>query len=72
MLKAYKVKNNIYILMAKKEVRKLTTLAEMAGVDYRKLYNFANDRQRYIDPDFLGSVCTALECEIGDLITLEK
>lgn len=72
MEKKYKVRNNIYVLMAKKEIRKLTTLAEKAQVDYRKLYNFANDKQRYIDPEFLGSVCEALDCQIGELLVIEK
>lgn len=72
MSQEYKVKNNIFVLMAKNEIRTLTKLAEIAGVDYKKLYSFANNKQKYIDPDFLGAVCNALGCDIGELITLER
>ncbi len=72
MSNTYKVKNNIYVLMAKKDIRALTTLSEKAEVSYRKLHNFATNQQKYIDPDMLGAICNTLDCEIGDLITLEK
>ncbi len=72
MSKSYKVKNNIFVLMAKNDIRSLTTLSSKAEVNYRKLHNFATNKQKFIDPDFLGAVCETLNCEIGELITLEK
>jgi DNA-binding Xre family transcriptional regulator len=67
-----KIKNNIFILMAKKEIRTLPQLAKVADVHYKKLYLFANDKQRYIDPEFLGQLCKALDCQLGDLLEFEK
>ncbi len=69
---SYKVKNNLFVLMAKKDIRALTTLSKAAKVNYRKLHNFATNQQKFIDPDFLGAICNTLDCEIGELITLEK
>lgn len=67
-----KVKHKLQILMAVKGIKHLTQLSELAGVSYKKLYLFANHKDKFMDPELIAAICRALECEIGDLLYLEN
>jgi putative transcriptional regulator len=49
----------------------LTRLSEIVGVTIVNLSILKNDRARAIRFSTLSSVCTALECEVGDLLVIE-
>jgi len=66
-----KVKHKLKILMAMKEIKHLTQLSELSGVSYKKLYLFANNKDKFLDPELIVAVCKTLECDIADLLYLE-
>lgn len=53
-------------------VMTLTRLGELAGVSIVNLSVLKNDRAKAIRFSTLVSICRALECEIGELLVLEK
>lgn len=50
----------------------LTRLGELAGVSIVNLSVLKNDRAKAIRFSTLVAICRALECEIGELLVLEK
>jgi putative transcriptional regulator len=48
----------------------LTRLSELVGVSIVNLSVLKNDRARAIRFSTLRAICDALECEVGDLLTL--
>jgi putative transcriptional regulator len=46
----------------------LTRLGELVGVSIVNLSILKNDRARAIRYSTLAAICTALECEVGDLL----
>jgi putative transcriptional regulator len=49
----------------------LTRLSELVGVSVVNLSVLKNDRARAIRYSTLAAICRALECEVGDLLTVE-
>jgi len=49
----------------------LTRLSELVGVSIVNLSVLKNDRARAIRFSTLRSICDALECDVGDLLTAE-
>lgn len=49
----------------------LTRLSELVGVSIVNLSVLKNDRARAIRFSTLRAICTALDCEVGDLLVLE-
>ena len=50
----------------------LTELSRQVGVSVVNLSVLKNDRARAIRFSTLSAVCLALECEVGDLLTVES
>jgi putative transcriptional regulator len=48
----------------------LTRLSELVGVSLVNLSVLKNDRAKAIRFSTLIAICTALECEVGDVLTL--
>jgi putative transcriptional regulator len=46
----------------------LTRLSEMVGMSVVNLSVLKNDRARAIRYSTLAAICTALDCEVGDLL----
>jgi putative transcriptional regulator len=54
-------------LLAERDIT-LTRLSELVGVSVVNLSILKNDRARAIRFSTLRAICTALECEVGDLL----
>lgn len=50
----------------------LTRLSELVGVSIVNLSVLKNDRARAIRFSTLRAICEALECEVGDLLVIER
>lgn len=50
----------------------LTRLSELVGVSIVNLSVLKNDRARAIRFSTLRAICTALDCEVGDLLVVER
>ena len=50
----------------------LTRLSEMVGVSVVNLSVLKNDRARAIRYSTLSAICRALECEVGDLLVIDR
>lgn len=59
-------------LMAKNEIRHVSTLAEMAGVSDQSLNNLIKGRTRTLRLDTLAKICKALDCKIEELIEIKE
>jgi putative transcriptional regulator len=49
----------------------LTRLSELVGVSIVNLSILKNDRARAIRYSTLSAICTALDCEVGDILVRE-
>lgn len=58
--------------MAERGIKHLSQLSKKAGIEYKKLYYFANKKDKYFDPNLIAALCKALDCEIADLLYLEE
>jgi len=50
----------------------LTRLGELVGVSVVNLSVLKNDRARAIRYSTLRAICDALDCEVGDLLVLQR
>lgn len=50
----------------------LTRLSELVGVSLVNLSVLKNDRARAIRFSTLRAICEALECDVGDLLVVER
>lgn len=50
----------------------LTRLSELVGVSIVNLSVLKNDRARAIRFSTLRAICEALDCEVGDLLVVER
>jgi len=50
----------------------LTRLSELVGVSIVNLSVLKNDRARAIRFSTLRAICTALDCEVGDLLVIDR
>lgn len=50
----------------------LTRLSEIVGVSVVNLSVLKNDRARAIRYSTLSAICRALDCEVGDLLVIER
>jgi putative transcriptional regulator len=71
------VKNKLAVIMAKKGIRSVSALHRMIQengytMSRRTLDKFYNNESNRIDFDTLGTLCIVLDCEVGDLLYLEK
>ena len=71
------VKSYLKILLAEKEMREhrtisLRKLIEESGASASTVNRLANNTIRRLPLDDLATICTYLECEIGELLRLEK
>lgn len=57
-------------LLAERDMT-LTRLSELVGVSLVNLSILKNDRARAIRFSTLRAVCSALDCEVGDLLVLD-
>lgn len=66
------IKNNLQIIMAKKRIKSLMELSNRMDINYRTIYNFANDIHKKIDPVLISRLCEELDCELRDLLYIDK
>jgi DNA-binding Xre family transcriptional regulator len=70
--KEMKVENRLFVLMAERGIKNLTTLADEAQVKYRSLVVFANQEARFLDPELIAKICKTLDCQINELLVIKK
>lgn len=72
-----KVQNRLAVRMAEQKIRSVSELHRMIQdrgltMSRRTLDKFYNNTSNRIDYDTLATLCTILECEIGDLLYLDE
>lgn len=67
-----KVEIKLLEMMARKNVRHITTLSEMTGISLRVLYEVVNGKRDGLQLSTIAKLCQVLECEIGELIEVHK
>lgn len=71
------VKNRLAVLLAEKGIRSVSALHRMIQdngltMSRRTLDKFYSNESNRIDFDTLATLCNVLECDIDDLLYLEK
>lgn len=72
-----KVKNRLAVVMAQKGIRSVSELHRKIKesdlvIARRTLDKFYNNDSNRIDYDTLATLCVVLDCEVSDLLYLEK
>lgn len=70
-----KVKNQLAVLMAKREIRSISELQRLLDekdvhIARRTLDRFYKNENNQIHYDTIAAICSVLNCGIGDLFTL--
>lgn len=71
------LRNNLTILLAQKAKRErrrisLKKVSDETGVNKYTVYAIANDTIKEYSKDVLVKLCGYLDCEVGDLLTIEE
>lgn len=69
------VKNRLAVLMAEREIRSVSALHRMIQdgghtMSRRTLDKFHSNESNRIDFDTIATLCTVLQCDVGDLFVL--
>jgi putative transcriptional regulator len=67
-----KVRNQLKILMAKNDIRSVMELSKQTGLYYQTLLSFYHERYEFFNTSLVGTLCEFFNCNIEDLLTLEK
>ena len=62
---------NIDVMLAKRKMS-VTELAEKVGITMANIYVLKNGKAKAIRFSTLEAVCTALECQPGDILEFKK
>lgn len=71
------IKNRLAVLMAEKEIKSVSELHRMIQnkgmtISRRTLDKFYNNQNNNISYDTLETLCIILDCELHDLLVLQK
>lgn len=66
------IKSNLPVLMAKAGIKSKSELHRLTGWSYWKIRTLTGEKNQWVDKDFLVEVCDYFNCEIGELLELEK
>lgn len=66
------IRNNIHVLMAKRGIRSYKEMARRCGYKYEAVRHFSNGGHKRVDTGLIEALCLALECDIKDLLYIEK
>jgi DNA-binding Xre family transcriptional regulator len=67
-----KLKNNVRLLIVRAGYKSLLEFAEEHNISYYLLRKLANNELNSIDIHFLVSLCKALNCDVSDLLYIDK
>lgn len=67
-----KIRNNLALLMGKHKIRSVNMLSAKTGVSTPALYRLYDEKNERIDYTTIIALCTFFNCEIGDLLYLER
>ncbi len=59
-------------MMAKQNIREIKELHELSGISRTIISDLLNGKKRSIRLDTVEKLCKALNCEVGELIHLNK
>ena len=66
------LKNNLRILMAKKDIRSISELERKSGVSRQVLDRLEKNKSKRLDFETVVKLCDALECDIDDLFYIDE
>lgn len=66
------LKNNLRILMAKKDIRSISELERKSGVSRQVLDRLEKNKSKRLDFETVVKLCVALECDIDDLFYIDE
>jgi len=65
------LKNNLRLLMAKKNIRTMVDLEEKSGVSRQVLDRLDKNKSKRLDFETITKLCTLFDCSVGELLYLE-
>lgn len=66
------IRNNLKVIMAQRGVKSYTQLSKMTGYHYATVRHFAIGLHTRLDSGLVESICEQLDCDIQDLLYIEK
>lgn len=65
------IKSNLRVILATLEMNQ-KELSELTGISRQTISSIVNNRTQRLEFDTLYKICTALNLDIGDLLTIKK
>jgi putative transcriptional regulator len=59
-------------MMAKRNIRTIKELSNISGLSRKPISEVLNNKSHRMHTDTIAKLCTALDCEIGDLLVLKR
>lgn len=66
------IKINLKLLVIQKGYNSIRDFAVRNDLPYMTIINFVKGRSKMIDRELLITICSLLDCQVGELITIEK
>ncbi|OUR70856.1 hypothetical protein A9Q76_06390 [Arcobacter sp. 31_11_sub10_T18] len=66
-----RTKSNLKKLLEDRQMS-LYKLQQLTKISYSNLHKYNNDETKRFDNEVLAKICSALKCEIGELLIIEK
>lgn len=66
------IKSRLHILMGEKKIRSIRQLSKATKISRLSLTNLYDGLSKGIEFDTLETLCTFFNCEIGDLLYIDK
>lgn len=66
------IRNNLLVLMAKQNIRSYSEMSRKSNLNYGVVRKFAREEGVRFDSDTVEKLCSTLNCDIKDLLYIEK
>jgi putative transcriptional regulator len=67
-----KLKSNLHKLMGDRKIRSISELSDATGITRKTLTRLYDDKGTAIEFETVVKLCTFFNCEVGDLLFIER
>ena len=66
------IRNNLRVIMAQRKVKSITQLSKKIGYHQATIRNFESGLHKRVDAGLIEAICKELNCDLQDLLYIEK
>ena len=66
------IRNNLHVLMAQRGIKSISEMSRRTGFHYATVRHFSLGMHQRIDSELVSALCRELDCDLQDLLYIEK